>query len=165
MFPALAGNRGEALDEARRHGRRAGDLGGVRQDHVARAEQLRKVVRRKADAALRQIKAEVEPHRAAEPGIGPAFRRPGSFDQAAEHDAVAFGEPRFERSEDAHAHAGLGGATHDAAGESRGKQFEIVGRFNGQAGRGVARRQFVERVGEFRAVAAGECDFVFALPR
>ena len=128
VFPALAGDRGEALDEARRHGRRAGDLGGVGEDHVAGAEQLGKIVGGKADAALRQIEAELEPHRAAEPGVGLALRRPGSFDQAAEHDAIAVGEPRLERPEDAHAHAGLGGATHDAAGKGGGKQFEIVGR-------------------------------------
>ena len=165
VFPALAGDRGEALDEARRHGRRAGDLGGMGQDHIAGAEQLREIVGGKADAAFRQIEAELEPHRAAEPGIGLALRRPGAFDQAAEHDAVAFGQPRFERPEDAHAHAGLGGTTHDAAGKRCGKQFEIVGRFDRQAGRGLARRQFVERIAELCAVAAGERDFFFALPR
>ena len=58
-LPALAGDRGEPLDEARRHGRRAGDLGGVGQDHLARAEQLGEIVGGKADAALRQIEAEL----------------------------------------------------------------------------------------------------------
>jgi len=95
--PALAGNGGETLDKARRDGRRARDLGGVGEEHLARAEELGEIVRREADAALRQIETEIEPHRAAEPGIGPALRRPSAFDQAAEHDTVAIGEPRFKR--------------------------------------------------------------------
>ena len=165
VFPALAGDRGEALDEARRHGRRAGDLGGVSQDHVAGAEQLREIVGGKADAAFRQIEAELEPHRAAEPGIGPALRRPGAFDQAAEHNAVAIGKARFERSEDAHSRPVLQWPPHYAVTECGRKQFEIVGRLDEQARCSLARRQFVKRVGEFCAVRPGECDFVCALPR
>ncbi len=64
-FPAFAGNGGEALDEARRHRRRAGDFCRMAQRHVARAQELREIVGGQADAALRQIEAEREPHRAA----------------------------------------------------------------------------------------------------
>ena len=69
-----------------------------------RAEHLREVVRRQADAPLRQIEAEIAPHRAAEPGIAARLRRPGAFDEPAEHDAVDALQARFQRAEDAHAH-------------------------------------------------------------
>ena len=163
--PSRAGNGGEALDEARRHRRRAGDLGGVGEDHVARAEQLGKVVRRKTDAALRQIESEFQPHRTAEPGIGLGLRRPAAFHQAAEHDAVARDEACFEQAEDPHAQAGLARPAHDPAGQSRGKQLRIVRRRDEQAGGRSTRCQFVERVGKLCAVGPGESDFVAVLNR
>ena len=85
----------------------------VRND-LAGAEQLREVVRGEPDPPLRQIQSEIEPHRATEPGIGAALRRPGAFDQPAEHDAIAVGQARFEQAEDAHAQArrAAGGARH-----------------------------------------------------
>ena len=61
LAPALfAGDGGEPLQEARGHRRRAAELGrsGVRID-LARAEHLREVVRRQADAPLRQVEAEL----------------------------------------------------------------------------------------------------------
>ena len=42
-----------------------------------------------------------EPHRAAEPSVIVAFRRPRAFDKPAEHDAIAFGQACLERTEDA----------------------------------------------------------------
>ena len=39
--------------------RRAGDLGGAREDDFRRAERLREVVRGETDAALRRIEAEI----------------------------------------------------------------------------------------------------------
>ena len=92
-----------------------------------RAEELREVVRGEADAAFRQIEPERKPHRAAQPGVGIALGRPGAFDQAAEHDAVALGQTRFERPENAHAQVRLRRLPHDAARERGGKQFDIVG--------------------------------------
>ncbi len=155
-LPALAGDRGETLDEARRHRRRAGDLCRMAQHHLARAEELREVVGREADAAFRQIEAERKPHRTAQPGVGIAFRRPGAFDKAAKHDAVARGETRFERPEDAHAQARLQRPAHDAAGEGDGKQFDIVRFRDRQTCCGFARRELVERIRELCAVGAGE---------
>ncbi len=97
-----------------------------------------------------------EPHRAAEPRIGIAFRRPGAFDKAAKHNAVAFGETRFEKSENAHAKARPRRAAHDAPGKGCGEKLDIFGRRNGQAGGGFATREFVERVCKSLAIAAGE---------
>ena len=129
----LAGNGGKALDETRGRRRRAGNLCSARQDHFARAEHLGEVVSGKADPALRQIETETLPHRAAEPGIGSAFRRPCPLDEPAEHDAVAFGEPRFERAQDAHAHTGPRRPAHHPVGKSGGKELDIIGWRNEQA--------------------------------
>ena len=85
-----------------------------------RAEKLREIVRGQTDAPLRQIKPEIKPHRPAEPGIGSAFRRPSAFDQAAEHDAVAVGEARFDGAENAHARAG-----HAAAAAPPGRRARL----------------------------------------
>ncbi len=163
--PALAGHGGEALHEARRHGRRAGELGGAGEDDLARAEQLREIVRREADAAFRQIEAEVLAHRPAEPGVGRRFRRPGAFDQAAEHHAIAVGEPRLERTEDTHAHARLRRPAHHAAGKRHGKQLDVVVRRDDHTSRGIARRHFVERSGKLGAGRPGKGDLVAAVPR
>ena len=105
-LPALfAGHRGEPLHEARGHGRRAGQLGRIGEDHLVGAERLREIVGGERDAPLRQIEAERVAHGPAEPGIGARLRRPDALDQPAEHDAVDALQPRFERAVDAHAHA------------------------------------------------------------
>ena len=135
----LARDRREPLHEARGHRRRAGELGGAGEDHLGRAERLREVVRRKPDAPLRQIEAERMPHRPAEPRIGARFRRPHALDQPAEHDAIDRLQPRFERTEDAHAHGRKLRPPHHAVGDHRLEQLGIVGARNrktaGAAGR------------------------------
>ena len=87
-LPSAARHRGKPLHEARGHRRRAGDLGGAREDHLACAESLGEVVRGKTDAPLRQVEPEVLPHRAAEPRIAARLGRPRAFVEPAEHDAV-----------------------------------------------------------------------------
>ncbi len=57
--PFLAGDSGEPLDEARRHCRRAGKLGGVAENDLFRTGKLGKIVRGQTDAPLRQIKPEI----------------------------------------------------------------------------------------------------------
>ena len=92
----------------------------------------------KTDTPLRQIEPEVESHRAAQPRIGAAVRRPGAFDQAAEHDAVAFGQARFEQAEDAHAQTRPQRPADDTPlGEQRVKKLDIVRRRDGKARRGI----------------------------
>ncbi len=94
---------GEPLDEARDHGGRAGELGGIGEDHLVGAERLREVVGGERHASLRQIEAERVPHGPAEPRIGAHLRRPHVLDQAADYDAVDALQPRFERTVDAYA--------------------------------------------------------------
>ena len=60
------------------------------QDDIVSAQQLREIMRGKADAPLRQIEAEFMAHRPAQPGIDPRRRRPHALDQPAEDDAVGF---------------------------------------------------------------------------
>ena len=80
MAPALgAGNRGHALDEARGHRWRAGELGGAGQNDFGRAERLREVMRGEADAALGRVKAKVAAHWPRQPRIAARLRRPGGF--------------------------------------------------------------------------------------
>ena len=100
-FPALvAGDRFQPVQETRGDRGRAADLGGVAEDDVLGAEQLREIVRREADAPLRQIEAEFMPHRPAQPRIDPRRRRPDAFDQPADDDAVGLRQPRFQRAID-----------------------------------------------------------------
>ena len=68
------------------------------EDDVVGSEQLRKIMRGEADAPLRQIEAELVPHRPAQPRIDPRGRRPYAFDQPANNDPVGFRQPRFQRS-------------------------------------------------------------------
>ena len=72
----FARHRLQPVQETRGHRRRAADLGGVTEDDVVGAEQLRKIVRGKADAPLRQIEPELMPHRPAQPRIHARRRRP-----------------------------------------------------------------------------------------
>jgi hypothetical protein len=78
-------------------------------------------MRGEADAAFRQIETEFPPHRAAEPCIHPAFGRPGPFDQAAEHDAIAVGQARLEQAENAHALSERRWPPNDEIGHQRGE--------------------------------------------
>ena len=87
------------------------------------------------------------------------------FDQPAEHDAVALGEPRLERPEDAHARAALRRPAHHAPGQRGGEKLDIVGRRNGEVAGGSARRQFIECVRKPRAVGTGEDAFLLAVAR
>ena len=96
------------------------------QNDFARAEKLREIMRRETDTALRQIEPERKPHRPAEPSIVITFRRPGAFDETAEHDAIAFGQAGFKETEDAHAEARTRCPAHNAAGQGRGKQLDII---------------------------------------
>ena len=84
-------------------------LGRAREHDLARAKRLRKVVRRKADAAFRQIEAEIAAHRPAEPRVVARIRRPGAFDQTSEHDEIGMVQARFQGAEDADAAPGLSG--------------------------------------------------------
>ena len=100
-LPALlARDRFQPVQEARGHRGRAADLGGMAEDDVVGAEQLREIVRGEADAPLRQIEAELMPHRPAQPRIDPRRRRPDAFDQPADDDAVGLRQPRFQRAID-----------------------------------------------------------------
>ena len=88
----------EALQEARRHRRRAAALCGARDHHVRRAERLDEIVRRLADAPLRRRQAERGAHRPVEEGVGLVARRPDALVEPAEHDAVDVEEARFEQA-------------------------------------------------------------------
>ena len=89
FLPArLAGERGDALHEARGDRRRACDLGGARENDLFGAQALREVVRGKTNAPLRRIEAQLGAHRAAEPWIAARFGRPGAFVESAKHDAI-----------------------------------------------------------------------------
>jgi len=86
------------VQEARSHGRRAADLGGMTENHLVGAKQLRKIMCGKADAPLRQIEAEFMAHRPAQPGIDARRRWPNALDQPANDDAVGLRQPRFQRA-------------------------------------------------------------------
>ena len=130
----LAGDRGEPLHEARGDRRRAAELGGAGEDHLRRAERLREIVRREADAPLRQVEAELVAHRPAEPGIAARLRRPDALDQAAQHQAIDRLQPRFERAVDAHPHVGLG-PPHLPVGDGGVEQLGIVARLDRERAR------------------------------
>ncbi len=106
LFPAVfAGDRGQSLDEARPDRRCTGLLSRARQNDLRRTKSLRKIVRREADTQFRQIEAELEPHRPAEPRIVAGLGRPGAFVQPAEHDAIDALQAGFEQTEDPHTRA------------------------------------------------------------
>ena len=99
------------------------------------AEQLREIVRRQADAAFRQIEAELMPHRPAQPRIDSRRRRPDAFDQAAENQTG--------RNASAALPAGRRcvvetptrfGPAHDAIGEQGLEGFGIIARQRDDAG-------------------------------
>ena len=163
--PARAGQRGNALHEARGHGRRAGDFGSAREDDFRRAQRLREVVRGKADAALGRIEAEVGPHRAAQPRIVARLTRPGALVKSAEHDAVDGLQARFQRPVNVHAHVADFRTAHHAVGHRGVEQFGVVAFGDGQAGGGGALGEFLEGAGERGAVIVGEGrDVAFGIP-
>ena len=135
---------------------------------------MREVVRGKADPALGQIQSELDPHRAAEPGVGAALRRPRALDQSAEHDAVAVGQPRFEQAEDTNPQARAHRRAHDIAGQYSREQLDIVGRRHRQTRRRRTGGKLVQDVREFRpvrpnqrhllAIVLRKCRKHFAMP-
>ena len=155
-FPAVSSDGGESLDEARWHCRRACDLGGMAQDNFARAEKLCEIVGGESDATLRQIEPERKPHRPAQPSVVVAFRRPRSFDETTEHDAIVLGQARFERTEDLDAQSRLRLTADHAASKRCRKQFDVIGCVDGKTGSGLAGCEFIEHLGKLLAVAAGQ---------
>ena len=104
FFPAgFAGDRRQPLNEAGSHRRCARLLGSAREEDLGGAQPLGEIVRRKADAQLRQIETEFEPHRTAQPRIAAGIGRPGAFVEATEHEPVDALQPGFQQAEDAHA--------------------------------------------------------------
>ncbi len=96
------------------------------EDHVVVAEQLREIVRGKADAPLRQIEAEFVPHRPAQPGIDARRRRPDALDQSAEDDAIGFRQAGFELAVDLQLRAGRFRPPHHAVGKRGLEHFGII---------------------------------------
>jgi hypothetical protein len=120
------------------------------------AEQLREVVRGKANAPLRQVETELMAHRAAEPGIDTRRRRPHGLDEAAEDDAVGFGEARFELAEDVELRARLLAPPHHAVGKGGLEHFGIVAEFNHEPDLLLPAEQIIEGRCEREAVLAFE---------
>ena len=120
-------------------------------------EQLRKIVRGKADTPLRQVEAELMAHWPAQPGIDARRGRPDRFDQAAEDHAVGFCEPRLELAEDVELRAALFGTPHHAVGESGLEYFGIVTCLDHQTDFLLAAEQIVEGGGEHHSVPTFEC--------
>ena len=155
----LAGDGLKPVQKARRHRRRAADLGGVAEDHVAGAEQLREVMRGQADAALRQIELEFVTHRPAQPRVDPRRRRPDAFDQPADDDAVVLRQPRFERAVDPQFGVGHFRPPHGPVAERGVEHFGVVVERHHQAARGdlviaAIAEQFVEGAGQGYALMA-----------
>ena len=129
VLPAfLAGDRRQPLDEARAYRRRARLLGGTCEDDLARTQSLREVMRRQADAQLRQIETEFEPHRTAQPRIAAGVGRPGAFIEAAQHNVIRALQPRFQQAKDAYTRIGAFGAPFGAAGTEQAENIRIVDR-------------------------------------
>ena len=93
--PATASSR---CRKSRSHRRRAAHFGGVTEDDIVRAEQLREVMRGKPDPSLRQVEAELMPHRPAEPWIDPWRRRPAPSTSPPRITRSALREPRLQRT-------------------------------------------------------------------
>ncbi len=156
-LPALiAGDRLQTMQEARGDRRRSRDLGRMREDDIARAKQLDEVVGGKADAPFRQIEAEGPAHRPAQPGIVARLRRPHAFDEAADDDAIGFGETRFQRTIDAQCRGQQLARAHDLVAERDLEQLGIIDQRGEEAGRLLARNQGFERVGQRLAILAFE---------
>ncbi len=152
----FARDRLQPVQETRGYRRRAADLGGVAEDDFVGAEQLREIVRRKADAPLRQIETERMPHRPAQPWIDPRRRWPDAFDQSAEDDAVGLGQPRFQRAIDAKLSVGDLRPPHHAVAERGLEHLRIIAERHHQAARCVFAEQVVECGCQHRALMAFE---------
>ena len=90
------------------------------------AKQLREVVRGKTDASFRQVEAEFMAHRPAQPRIDARRGWPHGFDEAAQDDAIGFGQPRFELAEDVQLRARLLGPPDHAVGKGGLEYLRIV---------------------------------------
>ena len=155
---SLARDRLEPVQETRGDRRRAADFGGVAEDDVAGAEQLREIVRRQSDAPLRQIEAEFVPHRPAQPGIDPRRRRPDAFHQSAENDAVRLGQPRFQRAVDFQPRIGRLRPPHHAVAKGGLENLRIIAELDREPAWALAAEQIVERLRQRRPLRAFEGD-------
>ncbi len=127
------------------------------ENDVLMAEQLRKIVRGKADAPLRQIEAEFVTHRPAQPGIDAWRRRPHGFDQSAQDDAVGFRQPRFQLTEDVELCAWQLPSPHLAVGKGGLEHLGIVAGLDHQADLLLPAEQIVEGGREHEPVRPLEC--------
>ncbi len=134
------------MQETRGDSRRAADLGGVGENDVGGAEQLREIVGGEADAPLRQVEAELVPHRPVQPGIDARIRRPDAFHQAAENHAVIGGEARFQRAVDPQPRACDQRPPHDAVAERGLEHVGIIRKAQDHAAGATIGGQFVERL-------------------
>ena len=133
------------MQETRGDRGRAADLGGVAEDYVIGAEQLGKIMRGKADAPLRQIEAELVPHRPAQPRIHARRRRPDAFDQPAQNDPVGLRQPRFQLAVDVKLRSRRFRPPHDAVGERSLEHLGVIAEFDHQAAGLLRPKQIVER--------------------
>ncbi|MGY4483838.1 hypothetical protein ACVWWR_003029 [Bradyrhizobium sp. LM3.2] len=141
------------MQEARSHRGRAAGLCGVGEDDLVAAEQLRKIMGGEADTALRQIEAELVPHRSAEPGIDARRRRPDALDQPADDDSVGLHQARFKRAVDLEPRAGLVSPPHRAIAKCGLEDVcVVVQRHHQSAGRAAA-QEIVEGAREREAFA------------
>jgi hypothetical protein len=105
-------DRRDALEKPRGHRLDAVLLFGARDHDAERAHRLREVVRREADAPLRQVERQRLAHRSIEPCIRSRLRRPCAFVQCAEQHEIGVEQARFQRAEDADARAAVESGPH-----------------------------------------------------
>ena len=123
------------------------------EDDFIRTEQLREVMAGEADAPLRQIEAELMPHRPAQPGIDARRRRPDAFDQAADNDSIRLHQPRFQRAVDLQPRARSVAPPHRAIAERGLEHVGIVGQRHHQSAGRAAAQEIVEGAREREALA------------
>src|SRR5579862_5121750 len=92
----VAGGRGDALNKARGHRRRAATLAGPAQDRAGSAERRDEVMRGLADATLRRGQTKRSAHRPVEKGVRARLRRPYAFVKAGEQGHIERQQARFE---------------------------------------------------------------------
>ena len=132
------------MQEPRGDRGRAANFRGVTEDHVVGAEQLGKIVRGEADAPLRQIEAELVPHRPAQPWIDPRRRRPDAFDQPAQNDPVGLRQPRFQLAVDVKLRPCQFRPPHDTVAERGLEYFRVIAELDHQAAWRLRAEQIVE---------------------
>ena len=115
------------------------------------AEQLRKIVGGEADAPLRQVEAELMPHRPAQPGIDARRRRPDALDKPAQDDAIGFRQARLELAVDRELRAPQFRPPHHAIGERGLKHIGVVAGLDHEPALLPASKQVVERGREHRS--------------